>query len=984
MHRSRFSAASASNMIAIPARSRRVLERRFSSPSIAERSQRALLTFGCLLAASILGATNVRAQSPVTDVIHAAEDAVVRVSVRFDRPKGQRVPEGQPPYVTFVRPSSGVFISHDGLVLTNAHLVAEIPDGPLGDDPEIWLVVTQPNGVSYDATVVARDERTDLALLQVDLPEGRTVSALPIGSIEGRVEGERVIALGQADRIITHAFAGALAFADGPVKLNNALLEPSEVVHTDARFHDLLNGAPLIDTRGQILGIHNSSHLSSLSPAFGHDPDSDEPPPVSTDYAVIVSADAVRASFPEQMKDLVSPRIPLDEPIVDVAIEAIRTIAPSVVSVWTGDVEAAPEHADPADPHSQRIAETLGSGVVVDASGLVLTSSDLFEKDAESASIRMASGERYTAKVLDVNKLKNVALLQVELPEGTTLPAAQLAESILAGEYVSVVARPHQTLILSVGVLSAVERQGRVQLASWIHAGHWGGALVDRHGRLLGIAVDQPTVAERADSESYLGFAAPIDGLRKAFQEHWPVGEAQQVVDFGDRRNAVAKVVEATQSSLVNVLVSKAVEKAASGFDPFAEEGDDEYQLLGQGSGVIIHESGLAISNWHVVDAAMSKGGGQADDHEVKVTLPDGREFQVQVLSTSRDDDLALLKILLPEGEEVTPVELGDSDALDLGEIVIAIGNPLGLANSASAGIVSAKNLEVLIQGRLHPYEGMLMTDAAINPGNSGGALLDSAGRLVGINSAGRTGAGMAIPVNKARDVFSGKLLSAEKLRSTYLGLTVEERGDGLRIREVDPNGPGAAAGLERRDVIVSMNGAELTTEIAFAQIQLSAKPGTPIPIQVMRGRDEVSAEIIPLSFAAWTIERQCGVQLEPLDFRTESQAVRDAGLALHRAYTGNPNARPSSLMGGALRVAQVTQLDEDREILIEPGDLFLGMTTIVRRLGGDSTELERFERIADVSIALNPLATRDGNARTFWVLRGDRVLQFDLFIQRP
>ena len=88
--------------------------------------------------------------------------------------------------------------------------------------------------------------------------------------------------------------------------------------------------------------------------------------------------------------------------------------------------------------------------------------------------------------------------------------------------------------------------------------------------------------------------------------------------------------------------------------------------------------------------------------------------------------------------------------------------------------------------------------------------------------------------------------------------------------------------------------------------------------------------------------------------------------------------------MGGALRVAQVTQLDEDREILIEPGDLFLGMTTIVRRLGGDSTELERFERIADVSIALNPLATRDGNARTFWVLRGDRVLQFDLFIQRP
>jgi S1-C subfamily serine protease len=974
-------------MTGISDRSSYVLPRRPSSPSIAERSFGALLAFGCFVLIALVGAPTAQAQSPVTEVIHATEDAVVRVSVRFNRPKGARVPEGQPSYVSVVRPSSGVFISHTGLVLTNAHLVDEIPDGPASVNPEFWLVVTRPNGISYDATVVARDERTDLALLQVDMPQGRSMPALPLGSIQGRVEGERVIALGQADRILTHAFAGALAFADGPVKLNDALLEPGEVVHTDARFHDLLDGAPLIDTRGQILGLHNSSHLSSLPPGFGHDPDSDEPPPVSTDYAVIVSADAVSASFAEQLKDLVSPNIPIAEPIADVAVAAIGTIAPSVVSVWTGEPDAAPSHADPADPHCQRIAETQGSGVVVDASGLVLTSSDLFEKDAESALVRLASGESYTAKVLKISKRKNIALLQVELPEGTTLPAAELADSILAGEYVSVVARPNSSLTLSVGVLSAVERQGRVQLASWIHAGHWGGALVDRQGRLLGIAVDQPTVAERADSESYLGFAAPITSLRSTFEEHWPVGEtaaASETTEFGDRRNAVARVVEATQSSLVNVIVSKAKAKESSGFDPFADEGDDEFEMLGQGSGVIIHESGLAISNWHVVDAAMSKGGGQADDHEVKVTLPDGREFQVQVLSTSRDDDLALLKILLPEGEEVTPVELGDSDALDLGEIVIAIGNPLGLANSASAGIVSAKNLEVKIQGRLHPYEGMLMTDAAINPGNSGGALLDAQGRLVGINSAGRTGAGMAIPVNKARDVFSGKLLSAEKLRSTYLGLKVEERGVNLRIREVDPAGPGAAAGLERRDVILSMGGEDISTEIAFAQIQLSAKHGKPIPIRVMRGRDEISTEIMPLSFAAWTIERQCGVQVEPLDFAIESDAVRDAGLALHRAYTGNSNAKPSSLMGGALRVTQVTQLDEDREVLIEPGDLFLGMTTVVRQLGGDSTELTRFENVAGLSAALNPLATRVGHERTFWVLRGDRVLKFDLYVKRP
>src|SRR5690606_28431956 len=124
--------------------------------------------------------------------------------------------------------------------------------------------------------------------------------------------------------------------------------------------------------------------------------------------------------------------------------------------------------------------------------------------------------------------------------------------------------------------------------------------------------------------------------------------------------------------------------------------------------------------------------------------------------------------------------ELGDSSKLRQGQTVIAIGNPLGLANSVSQGIVSCEELDVRIQGRLREYKGMLMTDAAINPGNSGGALLDAEARLVGINSAGRVGAGMAIPVDKAREVFADKLLSAENLRSSFLGLKVSERDGSL------------------------------------------------------------------------------------------------------------------------------------------------------------------------------------------------------------
>lgn len=949
--------------------------------SRAERSFGALLLIGSI--ATLWTAPNAAAQTNVGEVIGACEDAVVSVGVFFDRPAGAPLPQNASPFVRVLRPSCGVIISASGLVLTNAHLVAEVPNGPLGDNPEYWTMVTRANGVTYEAQVIARDERLDLALLQLDVAEGITLPALPLGSVKGRKDGERVIALSLADRRKTHAFAGALAFASGSVQLREATLEAHEVVNSDARFHDLLDGGPLVDTRGQILAIHNNSHISTLPPGFNQDPDSDEPPPPSKDYAVLVSADAIRGAFAEQLDAVSLPEIPIDEHLTDPGVEVVGKIAPSVVSVWTVEGEEHPVASEPADPQVMRLPETLGSGVIVNASGLVLTSSDLFDGDNTYASVRLATGEVLQGTAVKVSRLRNAALVQLEVPEGMTLVAAELADAPLQGEYVAVVARPHgSALTLSIGVLSALERQGRMQLASWVHAGHWGGALVDRTGRLVGIAVDQPTVADRADSESFLGFAAPIATLREAFEDEWPTEDPDH--DSEDaRRNAVAKVVAATQSSLVNVLVSQAAPKVDTGFDPFAEVSDD-FQLLGQGSGVIIHESGLAISNWHVVDAAMMKDGSQSADHEVKVTLPDGREFQVHVLSTSRDDDLALLKILLPPGETVTPVELGDSDSLGLGDVVIAIGNPLGLANSASAGIISALDLEVQIRGRMWPYEGMVMTDAAINPGNSGGALLNEDGKLVGINSAGRTGAGMAIPVNKAKAVFSGKLLSAEKLRSAYLGLTVRENDKGLRITHVDPSGPGATADLHRGDYVQSIGGADVHTDIAFAEVQLGAHPGTPLEITVKRRSEMVNSMITPLSFAAWTIFRQCGVEVEAVDFASETDLVRNAGIALHRAYTGNPNATPSSLMGGALRVTQAQDLDDDHIVTAEPGDLLLGMTTIIRGLENDSTELTRFERIEDLAATMAKLATREGNARSFWFLRNDQVIEIELFAKRP
>src|SRR5262249_7498359 len=154
----------------------------------------------------------------------------------------------------------------------------------------------------------------------------------------------------------------------------------------------------------------------------------------------------------------------------------------------------------------------------------------------------------------------------------------------------------------------------------------------------------------------------------------------------------------------------------------------------GQGSGVILDESGLVITNWHVISFLE-----RDDAFKINVKLRSGKSYFADLLSSSAEWDLALLQLQLPQGEKVKPITLGDSDSLMIGEDVLAIGNPQGNANTVSKGILSAtsRSIEVMApDGRRRSYSGLLQTDAAINPGNSGGALLDITGRLIGINNA--------------------------------------------------------------------------------------------------------------------------------------------------------------------------------------------------------------------------------------------------------
>lgn len=931
-----------------------------------------------------------RAQSPLEEVFRAVEPSIVTVTVLFDSKASVRRSADPSGAVPVVRPGSGVIVDPEGLILTNLHLVAEVLEAQGGSESDYWATVTLANGRSYPATVAASDARTDLALLRINAGSAR-LPALGLGRRRSLLPGERALAFSRAAGDGMQMFAGALGFSGAPTRLRGEVLSPKETLLTDAHFHATLDGGPLVDLRGRILGLHNSSHVSSRGEGFSGEEEEDEAGARKVDegYAVIVSADAIRAALPDWFSADTDPTVPLPGGPPAEAVAPIAAIAPSVVSVWTDPDEPHPDHPEPTDPHCQRPSARLGSGVILGPGGLVVTAAELFPEGQLHASVRLGSGELFPARLLELRRSRKLALLALDLPADRTLPAAVLADSraAITGEFAAVVGRPFVEPTLSVGVLSALEREGFLQVASWVHRGHLGGALVDRNGRLLGIATDQPQGAGRITASSYLGFAAPTAGLLEAFAtvfaEHGaPSVPAYEQAEVEARRSPVSRVVELTKGSLVNVTVSRAQAVESTGFNPF-DEPERSFSPVGQGSGVVIDPSGLALSNWHVVSAAL-RDGVQADDHRVEVTLPTGERYVASVLSTSRDDDLALLSLQLEPGRTLVPVELGESSRLRPGQVVIAIGNPLGLANSVSAGIVTNTSLDVRIQGRLRRYEGMLMTDAAINPGNSGGALLDEHGRLVGINSAGRVGAGLAIPIDKARAVFADKLLSAENLRSSFLGLRVTEQDGALVVTAVEDLSPAAAARLEIGDELLELDGRRGLTLVAFAQALLEAPPGEVLTLRLGRRGNELDVELVPIPYAAWNAFRQSGILVSEVDYAAESALVHEASIALHRTYTGDLQGRPARLMRGALRVEGVRPIEVGRDLALRPGDLLLGITTALRGEFGDTHDLTRFEDLADLGAAFELRATKEGERSECWLWREGEVLNVPVLIRRP
>ena len=259
------------------------------------------------------------------------------------------------------------------------------------------------------------------------------------------------------------------------------------------------------------------------------------------------------------------------------------------------------------------------------------------------------------------------------------------------------------------------------------------------------------------------------------------------------------------------------------------------------GSGVIVTEDGYILTNNHVVENA----------DEIKVVFADGQqEFSATVVGTDPETDIAVIKV---EGKTLPAITTGNSDLLEVGDVVLAIGNPFGVGQTVTEGIVSAKSRGGM---GIVDYEDFIQTDASINPGNSGGGLVDTEGRLVGVNTAilsqsgGNQGIGFAVPINLVRYVME-QIVTEGKVTRGYLGVVLQPvtpelaaefklpKPMGALVSDVSPRSPAARAGLKEGDVIIEFNGKKVIDSRSLRLAASQMKPGTEATVKVVRDGKE-------------------------------------------------------------------------------------------------------------------------------------------------
>jgi serine protease Do len=307
----------------------------------------------------------------------------------------------------------------------------------------------------------------------------------------------------------------------------------------------------------------------------------------------------------------------------------------------------------------------------------------------------------------------------------------------------------------------------------------------------------------------------------------------QSAVALDAYSRTVIGVAEALSASVANLQVHRRTRRGPA---------------TGAGSGVAISADGFVITSAHVVEGTR---------HGV-ASFSDGHETPVSVVGADPLSDLAVLRA---DGGELSPAPLGDADDLRVGQLVVAIGNPNGFASSVTAGVVSGLGRSLPVGARGGPrrvVENVIQTDAALNPGNSGGALVDGAGRVVGINTAlAGIGLGLAVPINDATRVIISTLIRDGRVRRAHVGVAVAPRPlppriaerlgrrAGVQIMQVIDDSPAAAAGLERGDLLLELDGEPVTDASDVQRLMVHERIGRAVRAVVLRGGRERTLELV-------------------------------------------------------------------------------------------------------------------------------------------
>jgi serine protease Do len=391
----------------------------------------------------------------------------------------------------------------------------------------------------------------------------------------------------------------------------------------------------------------------------------------------------------------------------------------------------------------------------------------------------------------------------------------------------------------------------------------------------------------------------------------------------GSTPRSFADLARRVQDAVVNISTTKTF-KIRRG--PYYQFNEDYFQRYVQGtaelkrpnslgSGFILDKEGYILTNNHVLQGA----------DEILVKISDGRSFQAQVIGSDPVTDLAVIKINAQK--DLPTVHLGDSDHLEVGDWVVAIGNPFGLTQTVTAGILSAKG-RVIGAG---PYDNFLQTDASINPGNSGGPLFNLQGEVVGVNTAiiaGGQGIGFAIPINQAKVVIP-QLVQGGRVQRGYLGIGLQEMtpeiaaqlgvesGQGVLVGQVYQDSPAHQAGLQEGDVILRFNGQDIKRSQDLPLTVSQSPIGSEVEVDFIRNGKKQSAEVRLVSMD------QAGNMVPVTASHQSERAAEVLGLAVQN-ISPYESQKFGLRQGAGVKVTQVANGSPAGAVGLQPGDLIL------------------------------------------------------------